>query len=211
MTKQRGNTEFVLLSKLFISFIYLCIGGGFWFLIAFALNGGAAGSPAMNSTATIFSVVFAVVFIPIFYIAVRKLFANNDRPKANEDLTKSPESKESGLTEILNEHQQITNSNIIYSLQAIAFFFPLSMLIAVIVAYRNIDSAMGTWLETHYKWQIQTCGVYILGWISGMVLLMESDGEGVLLGVLLIGAVSIYTFYRITKGWLNLNKKMVIF
>ena len=50
-----------------------------------------------------------------------------------------------------------TLTHVIYGLQAIAFFlFGTTALIAVIINYVKKSDVKGTWLETHFRWQIRT-------------------------------------------------------
>ncbi len=95
---------------------------------------------------------------------------------------------------------------IIYMLQAFSIVFALTMIIAVIMNYLKINTVKGTWLETHYKWQIRTFWFFTTGGIVGMVILNYSEA-----GLLIIIANYIYTIYRIAKGWISLNDKKEIY
>ncbi|WP_247869935.1 hypothetical protein [Methylophaga sp. SB9B] len=63
-----------------------------------------------------------------------------------------------------NQHQAKTLTIIIYALQAASFIVGLTFLVAVIINYIKRDDVRGTWLESHFRWQIRTfwfccCGV----------------------------------------------------
>jgi uncharacterized membrane protein len=60
------------------------------------------------------------------------------------------------------------------------------------------DDARGTWLESHFSWQIRTFWWGLLWGIVGAILLLVLVGDFVLL------ATAIWIIYRIVKGWLNL-------
>ena len=52
----------------------------------------------------------------------------------------------------------ITLTKIIYGLQAVGIVFTIGLLLiaAVILNYIKLDDVKGTWLESHYRWQIRT-------------------------------------------------------
>jgi len=92
---------------------------------------------------------------------------------------------------------------------AISFVFGFTSLIALIMDYVRRSEARGTWLETHFRWQIRTFW-YALLWIivtalvsAPLVLLL---GLGILLGLLGFGVVGIWVIYRVARGWLALRE-----
>ena len=87
-----------------------------------------------------------------------------------------------------------------------AIVFALTMIIAVIMNYLKMNSVKGTWLETHFKWQIRTFWFFITGFIAGMIIFDYSDA-----GLLIIIVNYIYAIYRIAKGWISLNDKKSIY
>lgn len=106
--------------------------------------------------------------------------------------------------------------NIIYALYGISLFLGITSVVAVMVAHIKRSSASGTWLESHYRWQIRTFWFSAL-WIVLSVFLgiiLEGFTLGLLGGALgsftiLIFAVPvvIWYMYRVVKGWLNLAEK----
>jgi uncharacterized membrane protein len=86
----------------------------------------------------------------------------------------------------------------VYALQAAAYFTGLTALVGVIVNYVKLDDVRGTWLESHFRWQIRTFWFallwFALGWLSWIVFV----------GMIVVGATAIWVIYRIVKGWLNL-------
>ena len=92
-----------------------------------------------------------------------------------------------------------TVAAVVYVLQAIGFFSGITWIVAVIVNYVKLDDARGTWLESHFRWQIRTFWWGLLWGVIGTVLLL------VLVGWLVLAAASIWVIYRIVKGWLYLN------
>jgi uncharacterized membrane protein len=55
-----------------------------------------------------------------------------------------------------DERQLITIATVVYALQAAGFLFGITWIIAAIVDYVKRDDAAGTWLESHFRWQIRT-------------------------------------------------------
>lgn len=90
---------------------------------------------------------------------------------------------------------------LVYLLQGLAFFVGITYLIAIIINYVKRDDAKGTWLESHFRWQIRTFWFSLLWFIVGMLTLMLYIGGMILLINL------IWVVYRIIKGWLRLNDR----
>src|SRR3989344_6624866 len=53
----------------------------------------------------------------------------------------------------------------VYALQAVSFFLGITYFIAIILDYVKLDDARGTWLESHFRWQIRTFWFGLL-WLS---------------------------------------------
>lgn len=54
---------------------------------------------------------------------------------------------------------------VIYALQAASIFFGVSLIAAVIVNYIKRNDVLGTWLASHFRWQIRTFW-YTLLWLG---------------------------------------------
>ena len=89
----------------------------------------------------------------------------------------------------------------VYALQAAGFLFGITWLVAVIVDYVKRDDARGSWLESHFSWQIRTFWWGLLWGVIGGVLLL------VLVGYLVLVANAVWIIYRIVKGWLRLAER----
>jgi uncharacterized membrane protein len=80
-------------------------------------------------------------------------------------------------------------------------------IIAVILSYVKRGDARGTWLESHFDWQIRTFW-YSLAWVS-LLALISFPLMLVLVGFLTwaIGlfVLGIWAIYRIVYGWLRLK------
>jgi len=84
-----------------------------------------------------------------------------------------------------------------------AFVFGVPSLIAVVLNYVKRDAAAGTWLASHFRWQIRTFWFAAL-WLLLSVLLAFSI-IGIPLAIGLLFGVAIWVLYRVIKGWLRLN------
>jgi len=87
------------------------------------------------------------------------------------------------------------------------FVFGLPSIIAVIMNFVRRDEARGTWLESHFSWQLTTFWYALLWgaliWVFSLVLMLVLVGFLTLpLGILLIG---LWIIYRVVRGWLALK------
>ena len=108
-----------------------------------------------------------------------------------------------GLTEQeLKSRRTITL--IIYVLQALSFLVGISGIVAIIMNYVKRGDMRGTWLESHFRWQIRTFWYGLLWAFLGMLLMSVSIGVVVVLGNV------VWVIYRIVRGVLALieNKPM---
>ena len=86
-----------------------------------------------------------------------------------------------------------------------AFLIGWPSIIAVILNYVKRSEVRGTWLESHFRWQIRTFW-YGLAWVAlCMLFVVLTLGIGLLLVWLPIGIVSLWFIYRIARGWLALR------
>lgn len=116
--------------------------------------------------------------------------------------------------------EMITWTQVVYALHAIslvigafgtatvigAFLFGWPSIIAVIINYVKRSDAAGTYLESHFRWQIRTFW-YALLWavVVGIA--------GALLAIVLVGfaiwivglfALGVWAIYRVARGWMRL-------
>jgi uncharacterized membrane protein len=84
-----------------------------------------------------------------------------------------------------------------------AFVFGVPSIIAVVINYLKRDEARGTFLESHFRWQIRTFWFALLWFMIGAMLFATIIGIPLALGVWL--ATGVWTIYRIARGWLALR------
>ena len=102
--------------------------------------------------------------------------------------------------EVQEEQSLKMITTVVYGLQAASFFIGLSFIAAVIVNYIKQSEVEGTWLESHFRWQIRTFWFSVLWSIIGFVLVF------VLIGYLVLAADALWVIYRIVRGWINLSE-----
>lgn len=115
----------------------------------------------------------------------------------------------------------VTWTNIIYLLHAFslltgilgaatvigAFLVGWPSIIAVILNYMKRSDARGTWLESHFRWQIRTFW-FGLVWVSiCMLFIILTLGIGILIAWLPLAFITVWFVYRIVRGWLALNDR----
>jgi len=90
---------------------------------------------------------------------------------------------------------------------ATAFLFGVPSIIAVVMNYLRRDDARGTWLESHFSWQLRTFW-FALFWVT-VIFLFSLPLFLVLVGFLTfpvgIIIVGIWVIYRVARGWLKLK------
>lgn len=108
---------------------------------------------------------------------------------------------------------QVTLTHVIYALHAItvvtgvltsafiltAFLTGWPSILAVILNYVKRGEVRGTWLESHFRWQIRTFWFGLLWAVLGAITFI------IVIGWIILTVDCIWIIYRIVKGWLNLN------
>lgn len=87
-----------------------------------------------------------------------------------------------------------------YALQAASFVVGISYIAALIVAYLKRPEARGTWVESHYLWQIRTFWYSLLWGILAAIAWMW------MAGVVILIATLIWITYRVVVGWIRLSE-----
>ena len=91
---------------------------------------------------------------------------------------------------------------------ATAFVFGIPSIVAVVMNYVKRGEVRGTWLDTHFGWQLRTFWwaalwiVLIFVFSTPLILLL---GLGLLTMWLGIAIVGVWILYRVVRGWLALK------
>ena len=90
-----------------------------------------------------------------------------------------------------------------------SFLFGWPSIVAVIVNYVKRGDVRGTWLESHFRWQIRTFWFALLWTV--LVALVSAPLAVVLVGFATWAAglflLGLWAIYRIARGWLALNSR----
>jgi uncharacterized membrane protein len=112
----------------------------------------------------------------------------------------------------------ITLTHVIYGLHAVslitgivgvasvvgAFLTGWPSIIAVILNYVKRSEVRGTWLDSHFRWQIRTFWFGLLWVMLCGVFVVATLGIGLLIAWLPLALVGVWFVYRILRGWLRL-------
>lgn len=82
------------------------------------------------------------------------------------------------------------------------FVFGLPSLLAVILNYLKRGDVAGTWLESHFRWQIRTFWFTLL-WLVVYGLFIITI-IGIPIAWLLIAILGLWVGYRVLRGWIAL-------
>lgn len=118
----------------------------------------------------------------------------------------------------------ITYNHITYLLYVLSYFTAgLLWIVPIFMNYAKRHDADGTWLATHFDWQIKTFWYSIVLFVIGVVIItfalggfgvsMMADSGNIAIGSVLLAALGFlimgFTFvwhlYRIVRGWIALT------
>ena len=85
-----------------------------------------------------------------------------------------------------------------------AFLTGWPSIIAVILNYVERSEVRGTWLESHFRWQIRTFWFGLLWVTLCSLFIVATLGIGLLIAWLPLTLVGLWFIYRIVRGWLRL-------
>ena len=118
----------------------------------------------------------------------------------------------------------VTTVHVVYGLHALsvligatsvativgAFVFGIPSIIAVIINYAMQSDARGTYLESHFRWQIRTFWFAALWALVALLLFVTIIGI-VVAWIVALG-VGLWVIYRIARGWVALanHEPMII-
>ncbi len=86
-----------------------------------------------------------------------------------------------------------------------AFVFGMPSIIAVVINYLKRGEARGTFLESHFRWQIRTFWFGLLWCLIGGFLFVIFIG--IPLAIVVFIAAGLWVIYRIARGWLALRDR----
>jgi uncharacterized membrane protein len=84
-----------------------------------------------------------------------------------------------------------------------AFLTGWPSIIAVIINYVKRSDTRGTYLDSHFSWQIRTFWYAVLWAVIGTILIFTI--VGMVIGVPLLLLLGAWVLYRIARGWITLS------
>ena len=132
--------------------------------------------------------------------------------------------KEAGAGEVVSAAKPgeglVAWSHVIYALHAVTvvvgattaafivtvFVFSVPSIVAVILSYVKRGEASGTFLASHFRWQLRTFWFAALWCLVGGLLMVTVIG--IPIALVLFVAVGVWVSYRIIRGWLALGKEL---
>jgi uncharacterized membrane protein len=88
-----------------------------------------------------------------------------------------------------------------------AFLTGWPSIIAVILNYVKRGDVRGTWLESHFRWQIRTFWFGALWVVLCGLLVVLTLGVGLLVVWLPLAVVTIWFVYRVVRGFMRLGAR----
>ena len=122
-------------------------------------------------------------------------------------------------SQITAEPSLVNTTHLIYALHALslligitsaatiigAFIFGVPSIIAIVINYLKREEARGTYLESHFRWQIRTFWFAVLWCVIGTMLIVTFIGIPFALAIFF--ATGMWVMYRIARGWLALRDR----
>jgi uncharacterized membrane protein len=113
----------------------------------------------------------------------------------------------------------VTIANVVYALHSLAivigivgaatvvgsFVGSVPSIAAVVLNYVKRGDARGTWVESHYRWQIRTFWFALLWFCVGWMFIFTFIGA--IVGIPILVALTIWLVYRIARGWMRLSDR----
>ena len=84
-----------------------------------------------------------------------------------------------------------------------AFVFGVPSIIAVVINYMKRGQSSGTFLESHFRWQIRTFWFVLLWCVIGAMLI--ATFIGIPLAFMIFLGAGAWAIYRVARGWLALR------
>jgi uncharacterized membrane protein len=86
-----------------------------------------------------------------------------------------------------------------------AFLTGWPSIIAVIINYVKRSDAQGSWLESHFRWQLTTFWMALMWVVLGAMAFVTLVGIPVAIFVWVV--TGFWVVYRLVRGWLALNDR----
>lgn len=93
----------------------------------------------------------------------------------------------------------------VYLCQVLTFMLAgIPLLVGVAINFFKREAVEGTWLESHFEWQIKTTCLSLVGFmLTGFTMSMG-------VGAYILGITVVWMVYRIAIGWFTLHDNKAI-
>ena len=88
-----------------------------------------------------------------------------------------------------------------------SFLIGVPSIIAVIMNYIKRGEAQGTWLESHFRWQIRTFWSGVVWVVLCSLFVVLTLGIGLIIVWLPLGILTLWFIYRVARGWMALRDR----
>ena len=102
----------------------------------------------------------------------------------------------------------VTITHVVYALLALSLVTGIPAILAVIINYVKRRETRGTYLDSHFYWQIRTFWFGILWCVIALVLAVTIVLAPFALAI--IAGLGVWMIHRIFRGWLALKKHEAI-
>lgn len=96
-------------------------------------------------------------------------------------------------------------TTLIYALQALGFLLAITFVVAIVINHIKDSDVTGTWLASHFTWQIRTFWWGLLWAVIGGITTL------IVIGFAILFADFVWVIYRIAKGWLRLYERKAMY
>jgi uncharacterized membrane protein len=86
-----------------------------------------------------------------------------------------------------------------------SFLLGWPSIVALILSYVKRGAARGTWLESHFRWQIRTFWFGLLWAALCLAFVVFTLGIGLIVVWIPILALTVWFIYRVVRGWMALS------
>ena len=126
------------------------------------------------------------------WVFIQREQAREAAPRAAEATATVGDARETSLRQL---------TMVVYILQIASIIVGITLIAGVIINYLKRKDVEGTWLESHFRWQIRTFWFTLLWFGVGLALLI------VVVGLFVLMALAMWLLYRAIKGWLELEER----
>ncbi|OGA05673.1 MAG: hypothetical protein A3D95_10065 [Betaproteobacteria bacterium RIFCSPHIGHO2_12_FULL_69_13] len=122
-------------------------------------------------------------------------------------MQRVPEAPASGERSLAEERERSLRNlaALVYGLQAASLVVGVTLFAGVIVNYLKRADVAGTWLESHFRWQIRTFWWTLLWGVLGLASAL------LLVGFVILIAAAGWLVYRVARGWTELNDRLPMY